>query len=401
MPDPRLQRSGTTAGMLVDVGTSSLTGLCLDALGNPGEAGGHRFAQAVMPTLALDAEDCRSLGSDFLRTGFLFDAPQVCAEEFTDAYGVSWLCAEGSPAPFRHPLEHASLSDIARHPRPAWPQAVQQVPRSTSGMLAVADAPCPGLLETCFALRNGWKFMEDLTDNWQAASALLDWSLETVVEAYARMLSQLQSPPDVLVYGDDYGFTGGMFLSEIDFRTFVRPRLRTLLSRLRRLSPAPICFHSCGAIRPIVADLAELGVEMLNLDPSAKAMILPEIRTQLPASIVLHAPIDLVALGQALVARDLRAVGLLTVELAQCAPAVAGPADNVQDVASAQALVHAAAYVHALDADDLARLRRFGAVRSIVENAMRSAEAAMAKPRGLTVARLTSGEAGMPHTLAR
>jgi len=361
--------------MLVDIGTSSLTGICRTAAAAVGGAATRAaMGQAVLPTLALDAATCHRLGSDFARAGFVFEAPVADDGEFTDAYGVGWLYADGSAAPYRHPLEHAALADIARHPRPIWPEVVQQP--DARAALVIADAPCPGLLETCFALRGAWQFMDDVTCDWRASSALLDWSLETVALAYERMLTQLSAHPDLMIYGDDYGFGWGMFLSDVDFRTFVKPRLRTLFSRLRRLCPAPICFHSCGAIRPIVGDLVDLGVELLNLDPLARQMVMPELRTALPGDVVLHAPVDLVALGTALATGDLHSIAILTVELAACAPAIAAPLDSVPRSEDVRALTRAAAYVHTFDADDWSALRRFGAVRTIVDKGIAAAAAA-------------------------
>lgn len=322
-----------------------------------------------LPIVPLGGAQTRWLGSDFSRVGLLFESPIILDDEFVDSYGVQWLCDDGRPAPILHPLEFASLSQVAAHARPVWPSRVQ-VADAEDASTVVLDAPCPGLLETCFALRNGWQFMQDLTDHWRVANALLDWALETVVSAYEQLLAGLPHPPDLLIYGDDYGFTDGMFLSAIDFRQFLRPRLQTLLSRLRRICQAPILFHTCGAVRQIIPDLVALGIDALNLDPLARGMALPELRKELPSDTVLHGPIDFIGFGQALAANDMKFIAILATELARCAPAVAAPIDNLTDHRQAMACQRAAAFVHALDEDDWLRLRRFGAVKSILEHGL-------------------------------
>jgi hypothetical protein len=358
--------------MAVDVGTTTLTGLQLQACEASSPLDEVSLSHPVLATLPLGAAQLRSVGSDFVRAGLVFSPPRMVGDEFTDAYGVRWLWGEGQPAPLHHPLEDAEFARVAAYPRPQWPSLVQ-AGAPAAGQLLILDAPCAGLLETCFSLRNGWQFMSDLTDHWRVANALLDWSLDTVMSAYEQALAGLPRAPDLLLYGDDYGFSSGMFLSVIDFRNFVRPRLQTLLARLRRLCPAPMLFHSCGAVRPIVGDLAGLGIEALNLDPVAREMILPEVRRELPADVVLHGPIDFVALGQALARRDMKSIAILSTELAACAPAIAAPIDNLASHDELLACQRAAAFVHALDADDWAKLRRFGAVSSVLEHGIAAA----------------------------
>ena len=354
--------------ILVDLGTSTVTGVRAPGAGELAETVGY-VGHPVLQTLTLDTGDTAALGSDFARAGLVYDQPAIVDDTYTDPFGVEWLWAEGAPAPLNHPLEHADFLAAARHPRPEWPKMMQAGPAGEARPLVVADAPCSGLLETCFGLRNSWQFMIDITDNWRVANALLDWALETVATGYERMLSSLPAQPDVVLYGDDYGFQGGMFLSDEDFRTFVRPRLRTLFSRIRRMTPAAICFHCCGAVRPILGDLADLGIELINLQYDAKGMELSAVRSALPRGIVLHGYTDLRALGVALSAKDRKSVAVLTDELVRSAPVIAAPVDSLATEQELLDAARAALFVHTLSADDIDRLRRLGPVRSVLEHA--------------------------------
>lgn len=363
--------------LLVDIGTSTVTGV--RALGAAELASSVRYVgHPVLQTLAFGAADTAALGSDTVRTGLVYEQPEIVEDTFRDPLGVEWLWADGAPAPLNHPLEHSDLAGIAGHPRPDWPRLVQVAdpPAGSSAPLVVADAPCSGLLETAFGLRNSWQFMVDLTDNWRAANALLDWALATVSAGYEHLLSSLPEQPDIVIYGDDYGYQSGMFLSDVDFRTFVRPRLRTLFSRIRRLTPAAICFHCCGAVRPILSDLADLGVELLNLQYDAKDMIMPNIRRVLPRDLILHGYTDLFALGKALQDGDRKGVAVLATEIAQSIPAIIAPMDSLASDTELLTAARGAAFVHALTPDDIDQLRRFGPVRGVLEAAAeRSARA--------------------------
>ncbi|WP_103380838.1 uroporphyrinogen decarboxylase family protein [Pseudonocardia dioxanivorans] len=344
---------------LVDLGTSTVSSV--RAPGAPALSGavrwvGHRSLQ----TLALSAGDCRRLGSDFARAGLVEPPPELDdADTFTDALGIRYVWAEGEPGPMDHPLADADLGGVAHHPRPRLPGTVQ-IPDPLPGQdppVVVADAPVPGLLEMCFGLRGNWQFLADLTDNWRIANALLDWSLETVAGAYETMLRALPEPPDLVLYGDDYGYQESMFLSEQDFRTFVRPRLRTLFSRIRRLTPAALCFHCCGAVAPILGDLTDLGPELLNLQYDAKGMLVDDVRSAVGRRTILHGFTDLVALGHALLDGAEWSIGVLTRELAVSAPAIAAPVDSIGTAADLAAASRAAAFVHTLWPEDWARVR--------------------------------------------
>jgi hypothetical protein len=362
-------------GVLVDIGTSTVTGV--RATGAPALAAGvDAVGHQVLQTLALSAGDARRVGSDFARVGPLHRPPTIVDEQFVDDFGVTWLWADGEPAPLEHPLQDADIFAIAAHPRPRWPAEVQ-LALDARDQVVVGDAPCSGLLETSFSLRNSWQLLSDLTDNWRAASALLDWAAETVASGYEHYLAALPEPPDMVIYGDDFGYQANMFLSDEDFRTFVRPRLRTVLSRIRRATPAALCFHSCGAIMPILPDLADLGVEMLNLQYDARGMVLPAIRRAVGDRLVLHGFTDLVSLGRAVRDDDRRSTAVLACELATSGPVIAAPVDSLSGVDELGLATRAAAFLRAIDGDGWEALRRYGPVASVLAHAR---EQALAEP---------------------
>lgn len=356
----------------IDIGTTSLT--ALRAAARPGLSSpvlGH----PVYETLPLSAANVATLGSDFQRVGFVWDGGHAHGEEWFDSYGVGWLALDGNLAPFEHPLETATWEGLSRHPRPKLPGRVQ-LADPASDAPTILDPPCPGLLDTCFMLRNGWQFMLDLTENFRIANALLDWALETITQAYDRALDALPNDPDIIVYGDDLGFESGMYLSDLDFRTFIYPRMQTLFARIRARSGAKLCVHSCGAVNSIVPDLCDLGVDMLNLDFYARNMLLPDIRAKLPKGMILHAPVNLAAIGQSVESDNGGSLALLATDVAVAMPCIAGPMDSISTPAEADRCIRGAAFVRALDMDDLQALRDLGPVKSIIRKATEAARAA-------------------------
>lgn len=146
--------------------------------------------------------------------------------------------------------------------------------------------------------------------------------------------------------------------------------MHSLLTRLRQLTSAAICFHSCGAIRPILKDVAELGIKIFNLDTKAKGMSVPEIRQELPPHVVLHGSNDLCALGRSVANRDRAGIARLITELAKSSPVIAAPLDNLLSTEEVLAAVYGAAFIRNLSDDDFEKIRNIGPVRSIIEEAI-------------------------------
>lgn len=352
--------------ILCDLGTSTVSGL--RAFAAPEMAGRiGRVGHPVMQTLAFDADDTAALGSDFVRAGLLYERPVLVDDTFTDAIGTSWLWHQRSLAPLDHPLETADLAGIARHPRPDWPGEVQ-VEHHPTDRVVVADAPCSGIFEMAFLLRGHWRLLNDIADNWRVANALLDWTLDTVTLGFEATLRALPDPPDLILYGDDFGYADSMFVNQTEFRQFLRPRLRTLFSRIRKIHDAPIFVHTCGAIRPILPDLAELGVAGLNLQYDARDMVLGDIRREIPGAMVLHGFTDTAALGRAIRDRDRRGVAVLLDELVGSMPAVAAPTDCLDDIGRFHDAARAHAAVGSLTPGDIDRVRRLGPVSDVVDH---------------------------------
>jgi uroporphyrinogen decarboxylase len=68
---------------------------------------------------------------------------------------------------------------------------------------------------------------------------------------------------DWLWTGDDIAGQLGMMMSPTQWRHLIRPHLAEVVAVGKRAG-LPVAYHSCGALRPIVADLVEIGIDVLN-----------------------------------------------------------------------------------------------------------------------------------------
>jgi len=350
--------------VLVDVGTNSLTGF------RRGDGNSYDSTPLSHPTLnvaALSPQELSVLGSDFARIGFRFAPAELDQDDtFIDRFGVRQLFTDGVAGPLEHPLEDAtSASEFVSHPRPIWDDPIEVL--EDGDLIAIADIPCPGLLDQALAMRGSWKLMDDLTENWRNTSALFDWALENIVACYEALLEASPVKPDVIIYADDIGFKDSMFLSEVDFRRFMKPRLATLFSRLRKLCDAPILFHSCGAIRPVLGDIADLGIDILNIDTYARGMNIADVRRQVPEKLPLHGITPLDVLGAALRKNDAESALNYISYFMKAWPAVLAPVDSMPATTEATDVVAAVRCIRSLDPESMKRDDSAALIRSIMK----------------------------------
>jgi uroporphyrinogen decarboxylase len=81
----------------------------------------------------------------------------------------------------------------------------------------------------------------------------------TLYGAYAR------AGVDIVHIGDDLGAQSALIMSPEQYRQWYRPRHRQIIAHLRSIRPdVLVAFHCCGHATPLVPDLIELGVDILE-----------------------------------------------------------------------------------------------------------------------------------------
>ena len=99
---------------------------------------------------------------------------------------------------------------------------------------------------------------------------------------------------DMLWLGDDFGTQKGMMINPDLYRDVFKPKQREIIKAVKNINPdIIIAYHSCGSIRPIINDLIEIGVEVLNpIQPRAKDMNLQELKNDYSDKIAFFGTID-------------------------------------------------------------------------------------------------------------
>ena len=125
-----------------------------------------------------------------------------------------------------------------------------------------------GLREPLFGLPSWLRGLEnfyvDLAGEDDMCPALLDRILEFYKKLIDFIMSGLKHKVDIIKFADDMGTQTSLLLSPDSYREIVKPRAAQLYGYVKEKYGVKVLLHACGAIRPIIGDIAEIGVDALN-----------------------------------------------------------------------------------------------------------------------------------------
>jgi uroporphyrinogen decarboxylase len=180
-----------------------------------------------------------------------------------DDWGVGWDMRQEGLFMINHPLKDADDLDNYQFPDPNCPGLLDNVKPLVDKFgetHLICSYQVTGLNERASALRGYEEWMVDTASNQEFAEELLDG-----IMAYQIQLAKNYIAAGVTCgrYGDDYGSQYGMLMSPKCFRELFKPRLAKIFAVYKEAG-LPLVYHSCGDIRPIIGDLIEIGIDVLN-----------------------------------------------------------------------------------------------------------------------------------------
>ena len=190
--------------------------------------------------------------------------------EYTDLYGTRWridrrpyhLAAPALPEPT---LQGYSLPEAVSFFTAAWRERAEAAIQSFPDHFLAARLGL-GLFERSWALRGFEEVLIDSASNPGFYAELLEMLTE---HQLALVDELLQLPVDGILFSDDWGYQQGMLLSPESWRRLFKPRLARLYARVHAAGKIVIN-HCCGYITPIIPDLIEIGLDVLeSVQPEA------------------------------------------------------------------------------------------------------------------------------------
>jgi uroporphyrinogen decarboxylase len=217
------------------------------------------------------------------------DAPDYTY--FYDEWGIGWRMPKGYGL-YYDMFEHPLAGDIteatigsSRYPDPADParyQGLQERARTIAEVEqrgVVITQMTAGITEIAAWTRGYEDFYADLALRHDLLGKLLDKVNEVQMGYWSRVLPQAGEYADVMMVGDDFAGQTRLLMSPATWRKLVKPRLKELFDLMHSLSAAKLFLHSCGAIREVLPDLIEIGLDIINpVQVSAPGMDSAELK---------------------------------------------------------------------------------------------------------------------------
>jgi uroporphyrinogen decarboxylase len=105
--------------------------------------------------------------------------------------------------------------------------------------------------------------LEDLVARPEIADAVLEQIFRFDYALIRRVLSEAGEFVDLIYVAEDLGTQQSLLMSPATFRRFLKPRMARLIEMIHS-SGARVFHHDDGAIRPLIPDLIEIGIDILN-----------------------------------------------------------------------------------------------------------------------------------------
>ena len=123
-------------------------------------------------------------------------------------------------------------------------------------------------------------------------NAFLNILHEESMEVIKNGIEHAKGTLDILCLGDDFASQQSMIISPESWRKFIKPLLAKQV-RLARESGLLVMYHSCGAVRPILNDLIEIGINALSVfQTNANGMDAESISGEFGGELAFYGGID-------------------------------------------------------------------------------------------------------------
>ena len=229
-----------------------------------------------------DAEDLfRLFGRDFRRVGTRYVGPKRYAPDGRDAdmFGV----VSGGPTYADtlgwHPFAHAeTVAEIERH---EWPTVewfdyseIEAACDRHRDFAVTGGEWAPFFCTACHMTGIG-RFLEMMLEAPDVAEAILSHLVDFYVASSRRHFEAARGKIDIFFMGDDYGGKNGLLMSPQMWRRLIRPQIARLYAVANEYDVI-MMQHSCGSIRPVIGDMIDLGLKILDPVQIAAAHMAPE-----------------------------------------------------------------------------------------------------------------------------
>ncbi len=217
----------------------------------------------------------RYLSSNFLSAAEQDWSRYYPGQQFADGTSFSLWGIANEPAPgslhmtrMHHPMQNFnSLEQFQSYPYPEFnpadaTAAAEEVQALHKRGLAAAAGMACTVWEIAWYLRG----METLMLDLMSEDPLAYYHLERLTDlACCRVQAFAAAGVDIICLGDDIGMQKTLMFAPEKYRLWLKPRLTRIIHSAKAVNPdLLITYHSCGFVTPLIPDLIEAGIDVLN-----------------------------------------------------------------------------------------------------------------------------------------
>lgn len=245
--------------------------------------------------------DTRSVGEIFMPKNSQYQI--ISPDEYIDEWGIRRVWTGLYWDQVNYPLKGATIEDLDKF---QWPDPssidmnlVEEYAREAKRLyeetdyIVCAEHPVYGVFELgcwmCgfddFLLKMGiepefcMKFFEKI---WEYQ--------KKVIEIYYTALGKYIH---YTTSGDDFATQSSLFVSVDMWAEMVKPFFKKRIEYTKQFTDAPFLHHSCGSVFPLIGELIDSGVDILNPIQPKAAMMSPEnLKSHWGDKIVFHGGLD-------------------------------------------------------------------------------------------------------------
>ena len=186
-------------------------------------------------------------------------------ETHVDDWGITWTRGYSFNQISHYPLSNATKEQMLAYQFPVakideYLDRMQPlVDTSADYFLGCDISPCA--FEMLWRLRGMQATMLDMADDPEFARSMLNRCMDFAIQLGAAACDRF--PLDWLWAGDDVAAQSGMMISPKSWRNLIKPGLQRVFD-VGKSRGLWLAFHCCGGLRPIIPDLIEIGLDVLN-----------------------------------------------------------------------------------------------------------------------------------------
>ncbi|MCL2639675.1 MAG: hypothetical protein FWD53_02405 [Phycisphaerales bacterium] len=253
-----------------------------------------QLMQQLRSQLHLDSDLAvlRHFHADSIQVGACFTStakpPPASDGSFTDLFGNRYQTIKEGDLESYHctaPIlaDATSPTDLTKV---RWPDAsvldipacIAKAKEARNANLATYGGIWASIFTASRSIMGEENFLLATIDNPDLISALINRLTQSYLEMNHAYLTATRGLIDVYYFGSDLGTQRSMFLSPAMIRQFIIPAIAKLAQQAKHEFNLPVMYHTCGAIHPIIDDLINAGIDVLDpVQVSAEGMSPPEL----------------------------------------------------------------------------------------------------------------------------